>query len=369
MGPTYTIGMSKRIPHFSRMQDHDYITSLDKVDRTEPYYYSPLSSSQVGKSDFNRFLSEQGVRARPSYWSRGQCKDIRSVISLINNSTKILVILGAGGSVGPDFRSPGGLYDSIAKAAVLEDPSQVFEIDTFFQDPSIFWRFAHTIFPSEKPEHSKVHFFIEELQRRGKLLRLYSQNVDTLEVGISPEKLRCVHGSWRENKCHRCGAVHSIEDIRPHVVSGTVPVCQFCAGPIKPGIVFFGESTNLNRVEAEMDAMEADLLLVIGTSLRVAPISEFPKYMPNIPSILINRTVIDCQFSARLLGECSDIIDYIEAELGWDDDSNILVNQIQNYQPNIFIFPSNSPLASRVVQNPRSDFLVTSVPCDVADLM
>ena len=294
--------------------------------------------------------------------------DFQSVLNLINNAKKVVVVLGAGGSVGPDFRSPGGLYDSISKEGVLEDPCDVFDLNYFENDPSIFWRFAHTIFPSKNPNHSATHYFIQELENRGKLLRLYSQNVDTLEIGVPQSKLRCVHGSWRESRCMRCGALHSIEDLRESVEKGVVPQCHFCGGPIKPGIVFFGQSVNLNDYELSMDAEQADLLLVIGTSLKVAPVSEIPEVMAHVPSVLINRATVNSDFSAELLGECDDIVRTIEYELGWEAEKGLDPDTTTFFSPNKFIFPSHSDLATKVVATTRNDFLVTSVPVDVADL-
>lgn len=314
---------------------------------------------------YNMALSQGMNQTRPP---RPIVSNIQSVFDLINEAKKVVVILGAGGSVGPDFRSPGGLYDSIAKEGVLDDPCDVFDLEYFERDPSIFWRFAHTIFPERHPKHSATHYFIQQLENRGKLLRLYTQNVDTLEVGIPPSRLRCVHGSWRESRCMRCGALHHIEDIREAVEKGLIPQCYFCGGPIKPGIVFFGQDVNINYHELEMDANEADLLIVIGTSLKVAPVSEIPDTMGNVPSILINRSTVDKSFSAELLGECDDIIKMVEYEIGWDAEEGLDPSEATFFGPNKFIFPSDSELATKVVECSRNDFLVTSVPVDVSDL-
>jgi hypothetical protein len=121
------------------------------------------------------------------------------VVRLFASATHIVCIIGAGASIGPDFRSPGGLYDAIATTGALADPYEVFDLDYFTRDPTVFWRFAHMIFPAAAPAHSQAHRFLAGLAARGKLLRLYTQNVDTLETGGPPEALRGVLGSWREN--------------------------------------------------------------------------------------------------------------------------------------------------------------------------
>jgi NAD-dependent SIR2 family protein deacetylase len=285
-------------------------------------------------------------------------RDITDIYTLLHCATRIVVLIGAGASSGPDFRSPGGLSDTIAHSGLLEDPYDVFNLNCFFEDPSIFWRFAHLIFPAEEPEFSATHFFLEHLEAQGKILRVYSQNVDTLERGISDDHLRCVHGSWRENQCLHCHQVYSMEDLRPAVAGGVVPQCVNCGGPIKPGIVFFGQPTNLDEDEVQRDAAEADLLLVIGTSLRVKPISELPSIMRNVPSVLINREPVDCLFNGELLGDCTDIIRHLEMALGWIDPEPAV--EPLRWDINKFVFPSESDLATSVWETGRDAFLVTA---------
>lgn len=306
---------------------------------------------------------------RPRIFKRDPIKSIDAVIDLIQKSTNIVAIIGAGASVGPDFRSPGGLYDQISKSGALEDPYRVFDMDYFTQDPSVFWRFAHLIFPSTNPEHSQAHYFLAELQKRGKLLRVYSQNVDTLEVGIPDDKLRCVHGSWRENKCLQCGKIYSIEDLREYVNNQQIPVCKECGGQIKPGIVFFGQKTNIEDEDIDFDSDHADLLIVIGTSLRVSPVSYIPQVMYKAPSILINRESVQCVFNAELLGEGDQVILEIEKKLGWntpneDDESN---NSNENdtdseqfvfIQPNKFMMKDKDGTSPRFVETGRSLFII-----------
>lgn len=289
-------------------------------------------------------------------------KSIDEVMSLIENAKNIVAVIGAGASVGPDFRSPGGLYDQIAKSGALDDPYKVFDMDYFVKDPSVFWRFAHLIYPSLHPEHSQAHYFLAELEKRGKLLRCYSQNVDTLEIGIPDEKLRCVHGSWRQNKCLNCGEIYSIEDLRESVNQQIIPVCKKCGGQIKPGIVFFGQRTNIEDEDIEYDSNHADLLIVIGTSLRVAPVSYLPRIMYNVKSILINREPVSCQFNAELLGEGDAIINAINKHLKWnmspekeDDNSK---NDFVFIEPNKFMLPDVNGNGPTFVETGRSLFLV-----------
>ncbi|KAH0791417.1 transcriptional regulator, Sir2 family protein [Histomonas meleagridis] len=300
----------------------------------------------------------------PAFVQKQYISNISKVVELISNSSKIVVIIGAGASVGPDFRSPGGLYDTIAKAGVLSDPYQVFDLDYFRHDPSIFWRFAHTIFPSTNPEHSAAQYFFAELEKRGKLLRLYSQNVDTLEVGIPDEKLRCVHGSWRETRCLQCGELHTIEDLRESVNNQTVPVCKKCGGQVKPGIVFFKQPVSIKEEEIRSDSHNADLLIVVGTSLRVAPVSYLPEVFYRVPSILINREPVTCQFNAELLGDCDAVVGVLENALGWKQttDGGTLDDFVFT-RPNKFVLRTKEGEHLRFFETARTTFNVTpSIP-------
>ncbi|KAH0788176.1 transcriptional regulator, Sir2 family protein [Histomonas meleagridis] len=321
------------------------------------------AASFLGVSEENLWHLIFQIASQRDLESRGRVKqqisDIGTVYNLIYQAKNIVILMGAGASTGPDFRSPGGLYDTVAKMGVLNDPYDVFDIQYFLQNPSIFWSVAHLIFPSETPQYSSAHYFIEALEQQGKLLRVYTQNVDTLEKGIPPERLRCVHGSWRENHCIFCGKSYSIEDLRPAINARTVPRCVSCGGYIKPGIVFFGQDTNFDEKEAFQDSIQADLLIVIGTSLKVRPIANLPSMFYDVPSILINRECVECDFNAELIGDCDDVISNIETNLHWKEAREGGESNPIFFHPNKFIFPNRSGLGTSVVNAGRNQFLVT----------
>jgi NAD-dependent histone deacetylase SIR2/NAD-dependent deacetylase sirtuin 1 len=290
-----------------------------------------------------------------------------AVYDLVHRARQIVVLMGAGASVGQDFRSPGGLYDTIRQSGRLEDPYQVFDLELFRTDPSIFWEFAHLVFPAENPTFSATHYFLEALEERGKILRVYSQNVDTLERGLHPEHLRCVHGSWRKNRCLRCNQIYTVEDLRPAVHARAVPHCVRCGGPIQPGIVFFGQPTDIDDGELRDDARRADLLLVIGTSLKVRPISDLPNVMKHVPQILINREAVGRKFDAELLGDCSDVVEALQVVMGWKEPEIELQEPIR-LDRNRFVFPSPSELGTTVADAGRGSFLRTPARMDPRDL-
>lgn len=121
---------------------------------------------------------------------------VDDVVHLLRTRKNIMVITGAGISTSlgiPDFRSATGLYSKLGekmRKVGIDDPQDVFNIDTFKSDPSIFFSIASDILP-ETDTYSPTHAFIAMLEKRGKLLVNYTQNIDNLEAkaGISPDKL------------------------------------------------------------------------------------------------------------------------------------------------------------------------------------
>lgn len=118
-------------------------------------------------------------------------------VELIRNSKKILVITGAGCSVScgiPDFRSKNGIYSRLDEFN-LSDPQEMFDIRFFRENPEPFYHFAHEIYPSNF-KASPSHHFIKMLESKGKLLRNYTQNIDTLEADAQIERVIQCHGKF-----------------------------------------------------------------------------------------------------------------------------------------------------------------------------
>jgi NAD+-dependent protein deacetylase SIR2 len=122
---------------------------------------------------------------------------------------KIVFCVGAGISTNsgiPDFRTPGtGLYSNLA-ALKLPYPEAVFSLQYFRQDPQPFYTLAETLYPGEfKP--TLTHTFIRLMQDKGRLLKCFTQNIDTLErmAGVKPELIVEAHGSFATSSCIDCG--------------------------------------------------------------------------------------------------------------------------------------------------------------------
>lgn len=299
---------------------------------------------------------------------------IDDAVELLKSSKRILVLTGAGISVScgiPDFRSEKGLYATIGERwPDLDDPQLLFDIEYFRHNPVPFFELAREIFPSHfKP--SLTHKFIKHLEDRDVLMRNYTQNIDTLEKQTGIKKVVHCHGSFDTASCQLCGVTVDCNVIKPDIMEQRIPHCKICPemqpdttseeniipvmeNIMKPNIVFFGEKLSDdfdNQIEADRE--HVDLLLVIGSSLGVAPVSSIVGYIPHsVPIILINREPVyhlHHSFDVQLLGYCDGIVKDLCKRLGWDEaifnlDSNSVTEdqtpvEITHIEPNIYLYP------------------------------
>jgi len=195
---------------------------------------------------------------------------------LLRESERAVVLTGAGISVPsgiPDFRSPGtGLWEKI-------DPMEVAHIDAFRQDPDRFWSFYGQRFASLRDKQpNPAHEIVAELEARGLIRGVITQNVDRLHRLAGTKRLIEVHGSIEWAVCLECGGRTGIDRILELIDSGvSTPECEACVAALKPDVVLFGEFLPPEAMnEAQALASEADLMLCIGSSLEVFPVAALP---------------------------------------------------------------------------------------------
>jgi NAD-dependent deacetylase len=190
-----------------------------------------------------------------------------------------VALTGAGVSVLSgirDFRGKNGLY---TKPDADFPPELMFDIAWFEKDPALFYRYAGpVVYTVHEKEPSVVHTVLAELERRGFLKAVITQNMDMLHQKAGSRRVIEVHGSPRIHYCPRCPGVRvGYEEAAVLVKTGDMPRCPYCGRVLKPAITFFGEALPLDaRREAETEAQDADLLLVLGTSLTVRPAADIP---------------------------------------------------------------------------------------------
>ena len=194
----------------------------------------------------------------------------------IRAAGSVVALTGAGISVPsgiPDFRSPGsGLWANV-------DPMAVAHIAAWRADPARFWSFYGERFAAlEGKQPNGAHRALVELERRGHLDAVVTQNIDMLHRRAGTRELVEVHGTIEHSSCLSCDARFPLAEVRARMAASAegMPGCD-CGRPLKPDVVLFGELLPEGALERAYElAAGADLLLCIGTSLEVHPIAGLP---------------------------------------------------------------------------------------------
>jgi NAD-dependent protein deacetylase/lipoamidase len=195
---------------------------------------------------------------------------------LLQGSKRAVVLTGAGVSVPsgiPDFRSPGsGLWANV-------DPMEVAHIDAWRRDPDRFWSFYGDRFASLiDKQPNEAHLALADLERRGLVRAVITQNVDRLHRRAGSERVIEVHGSIDRSVCLECRGRFSLEWVMEQLRGGDgAPECPACVTPLKPDVVLFGELLPERAMsEAQALALDADLMVCVGSSLEVYPVAGLP---------------------------------------------------------------------------------------------
>ncbi|GFT91371.1 NAD-dependent protein deacetylase sirtuin-1 [Nephila pilipes] len=289
-------------------------------------------------------------------------------VNLLRSCKKIIVLTGAGVSVScgiPDFRSRNGIYARLSKDYPdLPDPQAMFDINYFRRDPRPFFKFAKEIYPGQF-QPSPSHRFIRLLEKQGKLLRNYSQNIDTLEHAAGIQNVITCHGSFATASCTVCEYKVDSSVIKEDIFNQTIPYCPVCPselserGIMKPDIVFFGEGLSDEFHDClNEDKQVCDLLIVIGSSLKVRPVAMIPNAIStNVPQILINREPLKhLTFDIELLGDCDVVIGELCRRLKseWDLDDDIPFTPLKELH--VFLSKENIPSLSDLASIDSTDF-------------
>ncbi|RPD62314.1 NAD-dependent deacetylase sirtuin-2 [Lentinus tigrinus ALCF2SS1-7] len=258
-------------------------------------------------------------------------RDIPSIAKYMKSDLckKVFVMLGAGVSTAagiPDFRSPEtGLYSNLQRLN-LPYPEAVFEISYFRENPLPFYTLARELYPGRfRP--TLTHTFVKVLADHSYLDTCFTQNIDTLErqAHVPGEKIVEAHGSFADQHCIDCHARYDGAKMKAAVENGDIVRCEECDGLVKPDIVFFGESLPPLFQRMIPRLREADLLFVIGTSLKVHPFASLTSLVPeSCPRVLINMESAG-DIGSRpddvvLLGRCDEVIRELARELGWEEE-------------------------------------------------
>lgn len=215
---------------------------------------------------------------------------IEKLKELIESSTNIVFFGGAGVSTEsniPDFRSENGIYRTISKYG--KSPEVILSHTFFVNNPEQFFDYYknNMIYTSAKP--NKAHLALAELEKRGKLKAVVTQNIDGLHQAAGSRNVLELHGSIHKNYCTGCGKAFSLE----YIINSPdmVPLCDECGKIVKPDVVLYEESLNMDTITKAVSFIsKADMLIVGGTSLAVYPAAGLIEYYRGNKLVLINKS-------------------------------------------------------------------------------
>ena len=201
---------------------------------------------------------------------------VTELAELIRGSSSTVALTGAGISVPsgiPDFRTPGrGIWSKV-------DPMKVATIDAFHRDTKRFWDFYRPRFEMlADKEPNPAHRALVELEERGLLSGVITQNIDRLHRAAGTRELIEVHGSVETSSCTTCGASWPLAEVEDLFDEEGIAVCGGCMGKVKPDVVLFGEMLPVEAIDRARELAEgAELMLCIGSSLEVFPAAGLPE--------------------------------------------------------------------------------------------
>jgi len=222
-------------------------------------------------------------------------------LQMIENSQNIVFFGGAGVSTEsgiPDFRSKDGLYNQ----KYAYPPETILSHTFFMKHTEEFFQFYRDKMDCLNVMPNVTHQKLVELEQKGKLKAIVTQNIDGLHQKAGSKKVFELHGSVLRNYCMKCGRVHTAEYVF-HESKG-IPKCQKnnCVGIVKPDVVLYEESLNDEVVAGAVDSIaHADTLIIGGTSLTVYPASGLINYFRGDNLVLINRDATPLDARADLV--------------------------------------------------------------------
>ena len=230
---------------------------------------------------------------------------IEKLKSIIHKSNNIVFFGGAGVSTEsniPDFRSSTGLYSTSNNKQY--SPEYMLSYGFFKNHTDEFYEFYKTkmIYKDAKP--NAAHLALAELEARGKVKAVITQNIDGLHQMAGSKNVLELHGSVLRNYCTKC---HKYFDLDYVLQAESTPLCNECNGIVKPDVVLYEEGLDNDVVNSALNYIQnADVLIIGGTSLSVYPAASLVEYYRGDKLILINKSAT--HFDSRALLQFNDSI-------------------------------------------------------------
>lgn len=199
-----------------------------------------------------------------------------SFADAVRGARHCVVLTGAGASTEsglPDFRSKQGLWQGI-------DPTALVSLSALRRDPVAFYQFYRMrLSKLRDAAPNRVHIALAHLEEMGIVKTIITQNIDGLHQRAGSRRVIEAHGSLRTAECLKCRSSYPADVIDVDVSTpDDVPHCEYCGGVVKPGVTLFEEPLPMDAIDrAVAESERSDLMIVVGSSLEVAPVNMLPQ--------------------------------------------------------------------------------------------
>ncbi len=240
-------------------------------------------------------------------------QQIRRIAEIMKLSHNTVVVTGAGISTEagiPDFRGENGVYRKLGEDRVME----ILNIDYFYSHPNQFYQFYWQHFDFQGAEPGKAHFTLADMERKGHIHGIVTQNIDNLHQKAGNKNVFPIHGNAEQFICTNrlCKKIYNRDYIK---AQPEVPFCAECSSILKPDVVLFGENI-YNYASAWQMIQNAQLLIVIGSSLTVYPLAGFIKSFSTLTQdlVIINKGPTSMDHAALIkidTGKTGDLLEKV----------------------------------------------------------
>lgn len=250
-----------------------------------------------------------------SMFDRSTINSLNDLKVAIESAHSIAALTGAGISVPsgiPDFRSADGLY---ATKAGKYSAEEIISHSFFMSNPREFYDFYKSKMVWQNAKPNAMHALLARLEKAGKISMVVTQNIDGLHQAAGSQKVCELHGSIWRNRCECCRKFFDLDYV---MITDGIPHCDKCGGIVKPEVVLYEERLDERVLRDSINAISnADMMIVIGTSLVVYPAAGLVQYFNGNTTALINKssTYYDNAADILLCEDCEQIAKWLDNNL------------------------------------------------------
>lgn len=240
-------------------------------------------------------------------------QEARQLADLIRGSARTVVLTGAGISTEsgiPDFRTPGsGLWTKV-------DPMEILSVTAMRTSPKRFYEFKIGLWRSlSAAQPNPAHFALAELEALSAIRCVITQNIDSLHQRAGSKNVLEVHGHMRTGRCLSCGKHLPFQTLAEQVEAGDCPPHCECGGILRPDVVLFEDMLTDDFEKAVQEAIQCDLMLVVGSSLEVSPANSLPQYARRVAILNLGPTQMDRGACWRSRAKAGELLPLVVDEL------------------------------------------------------